>query len=118
MLSTTTKLPKISICLSGMLVDVSSWRKKEFGVCFFFEVFIPAYPRVRLTAVWAGAGYQLFIICSFLGKNQERFYCRIDLITLELTVMERMSFNLTSFTSDLISSLFTADFSLIHLNQG
>lgn len=31
--------------------------------------------------------------------------------------MERMSFNLTSFTSYLIPSLFTVDFSLIHLNQ-
>lgn len=68
---------------------------------------------MRPTAVWAGAGYQLFIICSFLGKNQERFYCRIDLITLDLTVMERMSFNLTSFTP----YLFTVDFSCIYLNQ-
>lgn len=90
----------------------SSWRKKESG-WFFFQVFIPPYPHVRPTAVWAGAGYQLFIICSFLGKNQERFYCRIGLITLDLTIMERMSFNLTSFTS----YLFTVDFSLIYLNQ-
>lgn len=51
-------------------------------------------------------------ICAFLGKNQERL-----LITLDLIVMERMSFNLTSFTSYLIPSLFTVDFSLIHFNQ-
>lgn len=91
-----------------MLVDVSSWRKRVWG--FFPQVFIAAYPRVRPTAVWAGAGYQLFIICSFLGKNQERFCCRIDLITLALTAMEKMSFNLTSFTSHYlkwISLLFT-----------
>lgn len=81
--------------------------KKSLG--FVFQVFIPACPHVRLTAVWTGAGYQLFIICSFLGKNQERFDCRIDLITLDLIVMERMSFNLTSFTSysQWISLLFT-----------
>lgn len=52
------------------------------------------------------------VICAFLGKNQERL-----LITLDLTVMERMSFNLTSFTSYLIPSLFTVDFSLIHFNE-
>ena len=56
----------------------------------------------------------LLFVLSWVKIRKD--YCRIDPIKLDLTVTEKMSFNLTSFTSYLIPSLFTMDFSLIHLN--